>query len=62
MADERAEKGRLSDAAPIFPGPNKYSSLQLRIKVSFRVQMAEDKLDIPLIRDEAPNKQILRQT
>ena len=31
MADERAEEGRLSDA-PIFPGPNKYGSLQLRIE------------------------------
>ena len=62
MADERAEKGRLSNAAPIFPGPNKYGSLQLRIKASFRVQMAEDKLNVPLPRDEAPNKQILRQT
>ena len=62
MADERAEKGRLSDAAPIFPGPNNYGSLQLRIKASFRVEMAEDKDNVPLPRDEAPNKQILRQT
>ena len=62
MADESAEKGRLSYAAPIIPGPNKYGSLQLRIKASFRVQMAEDKLNVPLPRDEAPNKQILRQT
>ena len=51
MADERAEKGRLSDAAPIFPGPNKYGSLQLRIKASFRVRMAVDKLNVPLHRD-----------
>ena len=59
MADERAEKGRLSDAAPIFPGANKYGSLQLRITASFRAQVAEDKLPLP--RDKAPNKQILRQ-
>ena len=59
MADERAEKGRLSDAASIFPGPNKYGSLQLRIKSSFRAQVAEDKLPLP--RDEVPNKQILRR-
>ena len=65
MADKRAEKGRLSDAAPIFPGLNKYGSFQLRIKASFRAQVEEDKLNIPLPglpRDEAPNKQITRQT
>ena len=65
MADERAEKSSLSDAAQIFPGPNKYGSLQLRIKASFKVQGAEDKLIVPLqglSRNEAPNKQILRQT
>ena len=58
MGDERAEKGSLSNSAPIFPGPNKYGSLQLRIKASFRVQMAEDKLNVPLPCDEALNKQI----
>ena len=61
MAGERAEKGRLSDAAPIFPAPNEYGSLQLRMYASFRSQVAEDKLNVPLPRDEAPNKQILRQ-
>ena len=30
-ADSSAEEGRLHDA-PIFPGPNKYGSLQLRIE------------------------------
>ena len=62
MADESAEKGRLSYAAPIIPGPNKYGSLQLRIKASFRVQMAEDRPNVPLPRDEAPKQQILRET
>ena len=61
MADERAEKGRLSEAVPIYPGPNKYGSLQLRMKASLRAQVAEDKLNAPLPRDEAPNIQILRQ-
>ena len=64
MADdsECAEKGRLSAAVPICPGPNKYGSLQLCIKASLRAQVAEDKLNAPLPRNEAPNKQILRQT
>ena len=61
MADKRVEKGHLqvSDAAPIFPGPNKYGSLQLHMKASFRAQVLEDKLPLPS--DEALNKQILRQ-
>ena len=33
----------------------------LRIKASLRAQVAEDKLNVPLRRDEAPNQQILRQ-
>ena len=41
IVDERAEKGRLSDAAPKFPGPKKYGSFQLRIKDSFRAQVEE---------------------
>ena len=47
---ERAdsERGRLSafsDAAPIVcPWPNKYGSLQLRIKASFLAQVLDDKL------------------
>ena len=61
MADERAEKGRLSEAVPIYPGPKKYGSLQLRMKASLRAQVAKDKLNAPLPRDEAPNIQILRQ-
>ena len=33
----------------IFPGPNEYGSLQpSRIKASFRSQVAEDKLNVPL--------------
>ena len=56
MADERAEKAHRSHAVPIFPGPNKYGLLQLCIKASFRVQVAEDKLNAPLPRNEAPNK------
>ena len=51
MADERDEKGRLSDAVPKY-WPNKYGS----------AQVAENKLNVPLPRDEASNKQILRQT
>ena len=54
MADERAEKGRLSEAVPIYPGPKKYGSLQLRMKASLRAQVAKDKLNAPL-------PQILRQ-
>ena len=66
MADERAEKGRLSEAVPIYPGPklpqpNKHGAFQLRIKASLRAQVAEDKLIVPLPHDEAPNKQNLRQ-
>ena len=34
---------------------------ELRIKASLRAQVAEDKLTVPLPRDEAPNEQILRQ-
>ena len=44
MADELVEKDSLSYAAPIFPGPNKYGSLQLCIKASFRAQVVEDNL------------------
>ena len=47
MVDERAESSRLSafsDAAPICPWPNKYGSLQLRIKASFLAQVLDDKL------------------
>ena len=61
LADERAERGRLSDADPIFPGPTKYGSLQLRIQTSLRTQVTDDKLGVTLPRDEAPNKQILRR-
>ena len=61
LADERAESGRLSDADPIFPGPTKYGSLQLRIQTSLRSQVTDDKLGVTLPRDEAPNKQILRR-
>ena len=62
MADERAEEGRLSDAVPICLGQNKYGSLQLRIKASLRAQVAEDKVNAPLPREEAPDKQISCQT
>ena len=61
MADKRAEKGRLPEAIPIYHGQNKYGTFQLRIKAWLRAQVAEDKLIVPLPRDEAPNKQILRQ-
>ena len=61
MADERAEKGRLSEAVPIYPRPNKYGAFQLHIKASLRAQVAEDKLTVSLPRDEAPNKHSLRQ-
>ena len=56
-----AENGRL-DAEPLGRGPNIHGSLQLRIKASLRAQVAEDKLNAPLPRDEAPNRQILCQT
>ena len=42
-------------------GSNIYCSLQLRILAALHAQVAEDKLIVPLTRDEAPNKQILRQ-
>ena len=42
MADKRAEKGRLSEAVPIYPGPNKCCAFQLRTKASLRAQVAED--------------------
>ena len=61
MADEHAGKVRLSDADPIYPGLNKYGTFQLHIKASLRAQLADDKLIVPLPRDEAPNKQILLQ-
>ena len=61
LADERAERGRLSDADPICPGPSKYGSLQLHIKTSLRNQVTDEKLVITLPRDEAPKKQILRR-
>ena len=47
MADERAEKGRLSEAVQIYQGPNKYGTFQLCIKASLRAQVAEDKLTAP---------------
>ena len=47
MADERAEKGSLSEAVPIYPGSNKYGAFQLRIKASLRAQVAEDRLTSP---------------
>ena len=37
-------------------------SLQLRMKASLRSQVTEDKFQVPLPRDEAPSKQILRLT
>ena len=37
------------------------NNCSLRIKALLRVQVAEDKLNVPLRRDEAPNQQILRQ-
>ena len=63
MAGERAEKDRLSEAVPIYHGPNKYGASQLRInlKASLRAQVAEDKQIVPYPRYEAPKKQILRQ-
>ena len=61
MAEERASKGRLSEAVPVYLGPNKYGAFQLCIKASLCAQVAKDKLTVPLPRDEAPNKQILLQ-
>ena len=62
LADERAETDRRSEAVPIYPVPNKYGALQLRIQASLRAHVAKDKLVVLLPRDEAPNEQILRQT
>ena len=43
--------------------PNKYGSLQLRIKAaSLQAQVTEDKLNVSLPDFGAPNNQILRQT
>ena len=62
MAGERAEKGRLrlSDANPIYQGPNKYGSLQLHIKAMRHSEVATgwEKLVFILRCDNAPNKQI----
>ena len=62
MADKRAEKGRLrlSDANPIYQGPNKYGSLQLHVKAMCHSQVAtaREKLVFILHSDNAPNKQI----
>ena len=61
MADKRDQKGCLSEAVQIYPGQNKDGAFVLHIKELLRAQVAEDKLNAPLPRDEAPNKQILRQ-
>ena len=62
MADKRDQKGCLSEAVQIYPGQNKDGAFVLHIKELLRAQVAEDKLNAPLPRNEAPNKQILRQT
>ena len=54
LGNKHAEKGCLSDALPICPGPNKYCSLKLLIKASLHAQVAVDKLNVPVPRDEAP--------
>ena len=61
MADKRAEKGRLrlSDANPIYQGPNKYGSLQLHVKAMCHSQVAtaREKLVFILHSENAPNTQ-----
>ena len=64
MADEQAETGSLPvfEADPICYGLSKYHSMApcnfslKMIKASLLAQVAEDKLNVPLPCDEAPNR------
>ena len=51
MAAKRAEIRRLSNAEPLYSGPNRYGSMQLQIKASLLAQVAVDKFDAPCLRD-----------
>ena len=39
MAGERAEKGRLSEAVPIYPGQNKYGALLMKASLCAQVAL-----------------------
>ena len=60
-ADECASLGCESDSPQLFPGPQKYGTLQLRIQPTLRQLVSEEKACAALPSDNVPNKKLLQQ-
>ena len=60
MADDLADHGCASDEEPVFPGPQKYGSLLLRVRRSMRTLLDNENIGHRLQRDGAPNKALLK--
>ena len=61
IADECASIGCESDLPQLFPGPQKYGTLQLKIQPTLRHLVSEEKVPTALPSDNVPNKKLLQQ-
>jgi len=61
LADEQAAAGATLDGQPYFVGPQKYGTLQLRIKPAVRNLISSELEQASLPQDIAPNKSILKK-
>ena len=61
IADECASLGCESDLPQLFPGPQKYGTLQLKIQPTLRHLVSEEKAPSALPSDNIPNKKLLQQ-
>ena len=60
-ADECASLGCESDSPQLFPGPQKYGTLLLRIQPTLRHLVSEERARPALPSDNVPNKKLLQQ-
>jgi hypothetical protein len=61
LADEQAAAGVTPDKQPYFVGPQKYGTLQLRIRPTVRSLISSELALVNLPQDIAPNKSILKK-
>ena len=60
-ADECSSLGCASDSPVLFPGPQKYGTLQLRVQPTLRHIVSEERIRAALPSDNVPNKKLLQQ-